>query len=259
MASRIYPPSREEVDEIHGDVVFPDSHPGDPSLPYVAMNMVSSLDGKASVGGKSGSIGGAVDRETMRVLRSKVDAVAVGAGTVRAEKASLTSGGRRSPEPFAVIVSSTLDIPFENLPHTTRERTIILTCKDSNPTMLGEARERGRILTFPPGDGGNRLIDIGGAMRVLKSRHGVGSVLVEGGPRLNHAFIRGGLASEIFLTLSPKILGGDPLETGGIIIGELPGAGEPPRGELLSIHMPEAAGEPGCLFLRYALESPGFR
>ena len=39
--------------------------------------------------GKAAGIGSTADRRTMRTLRSKVDAVMIGAGTLRAEKLSL--------------------------------------------------------------------------------------------------------------------------------------------------------------------------
>jgi riboflavin-specific deaminase-like protein len=245
LASRLYPLPSEDAREIHGDVAFPDSHPEDPSLPYVAINMVMSLDGKVSAGGKSGSIGGAADREAMRVLRSKADAVMIGAGTLRAEKASLTSEGRRNPEPLAVLVSATLDVPIRNLLHADKERTIILTSKakgidgSAKQILSGHAKVAGHI-------------DLAEALRSLKESRGVNRILLEGGPTLNHSLVSDGLVSEVFLTISPKILGGTPEESAGIIAGERldPRVGS----ELLSIH--EVAGE---VFLRYSIaNAPGY-
>ena len=54
--------------------------------PYVMLNMVSTADGRASIGGRSGPIGNRADRELFHGLRSTVDAVMVGAGTVRMER-----------------------------------------------------------------------------------------------------------------------------------------------------------------------------
>ncbi|MDX6379365.1 MAG: hypothetical protein QOI57_389, partial [Rubrobacteraceae bacterium] len=48
--------------------------------------MITSVDGKAAVGGKAGSIGSPTDRTVMRTLRSHADAVMIGAGTLRAER-----------------------------------------------------------------------------------------------------------------------------------------------------------------------------
>src|ERR1700730_5951259 len=54
--------------------------------PYVLLNMVSTVDGRATIGGRSGPISGRGARELFHALRTAVDAVMVGAGTVRAER-----------------------------------------------------------------------------------------------------------------------------------------------------------------------------
>lgn len=249
MASRLYPLPSEEVHEIHGDAAFSDSHPEDPSLPYLAINMVMSLDGKVSAGGKSGSIGSPSDRETMRILRSKADAVMIGAGTLRAEKASLTSEGRRDPEPLAILVSSTLDFPIRNLLHAVKERTIILTSESAgnqNCGMLGEHAEVVRCKTNH--SQGIASIDLAEALRNLKGAWGVNRILLEGGPTLNHGLISDGLVSELFLTISPKILGGTSNESIGIVNGQTPDIGVDPK--LVSIH--ESIGE---VFLRHKISN----
>ncbi len=56
-----------------------------PARPRVLLNMVSTIDGRATLGGRSGPIGGRADREMFHALRTVVDAVLVGAGTARAE------------------------------------------------------------------------------------------------------------------------------------------------------------------------------
>lgn len=242
---RIYPPPPEEVEAPYSELVLPGEHPEDPGLPYVIMNMVSSLDGKTSVDGKSGSIGTKTDRETMRVLRSKADAVMVGAGTLRAEKVSLTSEGRRSPEPLAILATGSLDLPMENLLHASKENTVILAPEDAAEEKKTLLSKRARILT-PPSDK-NGTIDFEKALGELKSSFGVNTLLLEGGPGLNHALVSRGLVCEIFLTLSPKLLGGNARAT-GILAGERQETTASP--ELLSVHK----GPEGELFLRYALE-----
>ena len=48
--------------------------------------MASTVDGRASIGGRSGAIGNRADRELFHALRASVDAVMAGAGTVRVER-----------------------------------------------------------------------------------------------------------------------------------------------------------------------------
>lgn len=253
-ARRVFPPPGAEVPEIHGDVEFPGAHPSDPRLPYVAINMVSSVDGRVSSGGKSGSIGGAADRGAMRALRSKVDAVAAGAGTLRAEKLSLTSGGRRTPEPKAVLAATTLDLPMGNLADATKEDTIVMVPEGArgaeDNSKLREVEGRATVMRAASGPDGR--IDFTKALIALKESHGINALLLEGGPAINHEFVSMGLVSEIFLTIAPKLLGGGRGGAPGILDGpRTPGLRNI---SLRSIHVSDPGGE---VFLRYELASGG--
>src|ERR1700760_4836724 len=83
--------------------------------PYLILNMVSTLDGRASIGGRSGPIGNRAGRELVHALRAGVDAVMAGAGTVRVERygriiPNVATRERRverglEQEPLACIVS----------------------------------------------------------------------------------------------------------------------------------------------------------
>ena len=57
----------------------------DRGTPRVRMNFVMSLDGAATLEGRSGGLGDENDRLAMQVLRTLADVVLVGAGTVRVE------------------------------------------------------------------------------------------------------------------------------------------------------------------------------
>src|SRR5205823_8209545 len=57
-----------------------------PDRPYLVLNMVSTLDGRITIDGRSGPIGGEPDREIFLGLRPQADAVMVGAGTIRTER-----------------------------------------------------------------------------------------------------------------------------------------------------------------------------
>ncbi len=54
--------------------------------PYVAMNFAATVDGRAAIGGVSGPIGSAADTAMLVGLRTRFDAVMIGAGTKRAER-----------------------------------------------------------------------------------------------------------------------------------------------------------------------------
>src|SRR3954462_8286177 len=91
-----------------------------PERPYLLVNMVSSLDGKATIEWRTKGLSTDLDRELFHRLRTQVDAVMVGAGTVRAERygrvtkfeelrAARVEAGL-DPDPVAVVVSARLDL-----------------------------------------------------------------------------------------------------------------------------------------------------
>ncbi len=56
--------------------------------PLVAMNFAATVDGGATIGGVSGPIGSETDTAMLVGLRTRFDAVMIGAGTMRAERYS---------------------------------------------------------------------------------------------------------------------------------------------------------------------------
>ena len=242
----LYPEPRALADEeeIYHDLQLP--FPKSPLLPYVLVNMVSSVDGRSSVGGKASGIGSGADREAMRALRSYVDAVMVGAGTLRAEKLNLGLDDPDAQQPLAVIVGGTRDLPLgDRLANSQQE--VILAVPEGVRGAAGTGLDRLTVVETPSTRQG--LVDLEWLLEYLRTEHTVDRLLVEGGPALNRSVIDGGLAGEIFLTLAPKILSG---EEATILRGEAGEATGTSRSlVLLSVH--SSGGE---LFLRYRLEYP---
>jgi riboflavin biosynthesis pyrimidine reductase len=54
--------------------------------PFVAMNFAVTVDGRAAIAGRSGPIGSETDTAMLASLRTRFDAVMIGAGTMRAER-----------------------------------------------------------------------------------------------------------------------------------------------------------------------------
>jgi len=205
-----------------------------PDRPYLGVNMVSSLDGKATLDWRTRGLSTDVDRRLFHHLRTQADAVMVGAGTARAERyGRITKNDELRqkrvneglvPDALAVVVSGRLDLP-PDLPllNEPDQRVVIATGSDEElPGLEGEV-EYARV-----GDDLPRL------MAYLKERHGVRSVLCEGGPTLNSFLFAADLVDELFLTLNPKVIGGaaaltivagrelvEPLEPGLVSIAEV--------------------------------------
>src|ERR687893_2831097 len=118
---------------------------GDKALadrPYLVLNMVSSLDGKAAIDWRTKGLSTELDRRLFHHLRTQADAVMVGAGTVRTERYGRMAKSdelrdKREREglardPLAVVVSGRLDLPADlPLLNEPEQRVLIPTGSDA--------------------------------------------------------------------------------------------------------------------------------
>lgn len=197
-----------------------------PERPYLVLNMVATLDGKATLGGRTAGIGGPADRQLFHQLRTQADAVVVGAGTLRAERygrivrdPALREKREReglAADPLACVVSASLE-GLAELPllAASEQRVAVLTAAsgDLPPREARVEYVRGR-----PGEGGGGQVDLGAALGRLRTEWGVRSILCEGGPTLNSELFRAGLVDELFLSTAPKVAAGAKALT--IVAGE---------------------------------------
>ncbi len=181
--------------------------------PYLVLNMASTVDGRASIGGRSGPIGNRADRELFHALRDGVDAVMAGAGTVRVERYGRIVGSeprRRarverglSAEPLACIVSGRLALPLDMpLLSEPEARVVVVT-----PSASSLPETPARIEYVRAARDGE--LDLALAMRELRARFDVQTLLCEGGPHLNSQLLLAGVVDELFLSFAPKLAGGE--------------------------------------------------
>lgn len=179
--------------------------------PYTVTNFALTLDGRATLAGRSGAIGSDTDTAMLVGLRTVVDAVMIGAGTMRAERYGRVVGdphkrARRERrglphDPLMVLVSNSLDLPWDAELFTCGQgRVLIFTASEEEApetaTPVRVERHPGRV-------------DLVEAMRHLRGERGVRALLSEGGPRLHAQLIEGGLVDELFVTHAPKLAGGE--------------------------------------------------
>jgi riboflavin biosynthesis pyrimidine reductase len=173
--------------------------------------MVAAADGRATLAGRTEGISSDTDRVLFHALRSQVDAVMVGPATIALERygplARRPEVRRRRAElglaevPLAVTASRSLELPVDApLFQDPESRVVVLTNSDREapgcPAQL--------IVEQLPGP---ELDLVAGAAR-LRTGHGVRAMLHEGGPTLLAAMLAPGLVDELFLTLSPMLVGG---------------------------------------------------
>jgi riboflavin biosynthesis pyrimidine reductase len=222
-------------------------------------NFVSSLDGAVAlpaVPKASTLIGGRhpADRFVMALLRSVADAVLLGAGTYRehrgpwtAEKAEaatdlaeLRAAIGATPTPALVVVTRSGDL---GPPRDFAAGTVIVTT-DRGRERLDAHRDAGAEVVVP---GGDEPIDAAPLMALLRSR-GLSRILTEGGPTLMGDLLRARVVDELFLTLSPVVLGSGP-RGATTLAGGADLVAAPARAErLLSVRRSD-----GYLFVRYEM------
>jgi riboflavin biosynthesis pyrimidine reductase len=212
--------------------------------PFVYVNFVSSVDGRATVDGRAGGLGLPGDLEMLLELRALADAVLIGSSTLRAESYARLLGNearraRREAaglagDPLAVIVSQSGDVPWDAGLFQAPEQPVLVYADAVAPDGLPAPVEVVPARGLP------------GVMADLRQR-GIRALGSEGGPRLLRSLVDAGLIDELFLTLTPVLTG----EPAAIRIVE----GGPLR-ERAALRLEWVLERDGELFLRYSLASP---
>jgi riboflavin biosynthesis pyrimidine reductase len=186
----------------------------DGDRPYVVCNFVSSADGKATASGRTAPLAGAGDKVAFHLLRTQVDAVLAGTGTLGIERYGApvrdeqlmqirTSEGRPA-QPLAIVISRSGEIPFEIPVFTDARSQIVLYA--ATGTAVPDCPADVTVHEVDPAH-----LELAGVLRSLRRDHDVRSLLCEGGPVLFNALLAEDLVDELFLTISPVLVGGDEL------------------------------------------------
>ncbi|MEW6047095.1 MAG: dihydrofolate reductase family protein [Bacillota bacterium] len=182
-----------------------------PDRPYVALNMVMTADGKTTLDGgrHERAIGSPVDRALMVRLRTCVDAVVRGAGTVRRSPyyPHVVPGARERRKaagvaevPLFVIISGSGELPLDTpLFREPPRRPLVFVGPAARPDTVERLRQVAQVRAGP--------VDVPGVLRCLAGEFGVRILLSEGGPTLNAAFFEAGCVDELFLTVAPFVAG----------------------------------------------------
>jgi len=176
--------------------------------PRVTVKWAQSLDGRAAADdGSSQWITGPDARRDVHERRARADAILAGTGTVLADDPALTArdadGALLDRQPIPVIVGET---PVS-----------------ADAAVRRHPRE---ALFFATRDLAAVLDELGG--------RGIQTVFVEGGPTLESALLRDGLADEVLVYVAPVLLGGSRLALGDLGV---PGIASAHRLEVASIDL----------------------
>jgi riboflavin biosynthesis pyrimidine reductase len=190
--------------------------------PRVFANFVTTADGVVAVPSIDQSnrliaAGSAADRFVMGLLRACADVLVIGSGTLNA-----SSGGKWTPNQAYPDAASGYDALRETLglapslevviltgngaidtSHPLFEEGAVVLTTDIGRSLLGNQLPRAStVVALGPG----RAVDPIAAVGALRAR-GHRLILHEGGPHVIGSFIEAGVVDELFLTISPLLVG----------------------------------------------------
>lgn len=217
--------------------------------PWVGLNMVTSIDGRATREGGAEGIAGRADRRLMRLLRAGYDAVASGSGTLRAsdfysrvpdDLAAARAVRGVAPQPIAVLVGGDASLPAQRRFFEGDQQRLVFVSPTAAEDVRRTLGDRAEVIAPVAG-----RPDPAWILGNLAAR-GVRSVLLEGGPSTNARFLAADLIDELYWTVGAAVVGNDGLPMIGPIQGGSPWEASPRRARLISVHR---SGDD--LFLRY--------
>ncbi|MFJ3806775.1 dihydrofolate reductase family protein [Streptomyces sp. NPDC090073] len=183
-------------------------------LPYVLLSAAVSLDGYLDDTGPDRLLlSSPADFDRVDAVRASVDAILIGAGTIRADNPRLlvNSAERRAARvasgrpayPLKVTVTATGDLdPGAHFWHTGGEKLVCTTDKgaDVASRLLGDTAD---VVAL------GADLDWRALLEHLHDARGVERLMVEGGGRVHTQLLTQGLADELQLVLAPLLVG-DP-------------------------------------------------
>jgi len=245
------PESGLDLDEAFLELALPPP-PSDRRV-LVATNMVTTIDGRAQRMGTAEGLSGRADRRLMRLYRVGYDAVGSGVGTLRAtdfwstlprDLAEQRAAAGRPAQPLSIVIAGSGPVPTDRRWFSWDQPRLLVVGANS-PLARGDApTPAGTDLLVAPTDYpeprwvGDQLAD-----------RGIGSLLLEGGPTTNAAFLAAGCLDELYWTVGARVLATEALPMLTPIRGGSPFADAPREATLISAHRYENE-----LFLRYRFE-----
>lgn len=189
-------------------------------LPWVTAKWAQTLDGRiATRTGQSQWISSKHSRRRVHRLRSRVDAILTGIGTVLADDPLLTAradcGARRVRRPAArIILDSKLMTPLDSKLIATAGQipTVIITTAPASAAQTAPwtarrdalARAGARLVDVHATPAGE--VDLSDALSALFAQ-GISTLLVEAGPRILGSLIDARLIDEAIIHLAPMVMG----------------------------------------------------
>lgn len=179
-------------------------------IPYVTLKAAQTLDGFIADKNKTSKwISSESSRKYVHYLRSIYDAVLIGSDTAKADNPSLTVRMVEGRNPYRIVLDSKFklspDLKLFKL--NSDKKTFIVTRIENQQKKkkLEKFRELGVEVIYTKKNKAGR-IDLSNLLKKLSKKE-ISSILVEGGGKVISSFLKQNLFDDIYLFISPKILG----------------------------------------------------
>ena len=175
--------------------------------PYVILSAAMTIDGKIATISGDPELSDEKDWREVHKLRSQVDAIMVGKGTILKDNPKLHIKYFKHKGYYRIIIDSNLSIPIDSnviIYQPELYPTIICTTKNVPMEKIKEYESK-KVKILQYGDG--KQVDLTKMVLDL-STMGINSMLLEGGGNLNWSFIKHDLIDEMRLAIAPWIVGG---------------------------------------------------
>jgi diaminohydroxyphosphoribosylaminopyrimidine deaminase/5-amino-6-(5-phosphoribosylamino)uracil reductase len=181
--------------------------------PWVTLKVAGSLDGRIATGsGHSQWVTGESARARVHQMRDQMDAILVGAQTVRADNPRLTARLPSGPgrHPLRVILSNSLNLAADAHVFDESAPTLVFT-SSHHPSAIEKAG-----IELIRTEAKDEATFIETVLQELGKRD-IMSLLLEGGQQVATAFLQAQLVDRISCFVAPKVIGGDGIGWAGAL------------------------------------------
>ncbi|MDA0815337.1 MAG: bifunctional diaminohydroxyphosphoribosylaminopyrimidine deaminase/5-amino-6-(5-phosphoribosylamino)uracil reductase RibD [Chloroflexi bacterium] len=174
--------------------------------PFVIAKFAASLDGRiASASGDARWVSGPEARSWMHTMRTRIDAILVGSGTVLADDPELTArpeGVAQPHQPLRVALDSRGRIPASA--RVLGAGSLVVTTTASSEAWRTSLEETGADVALIDARGGQVSLD---ALLDLLGERGVLTLLVEGGGEILGTFFDERQVDRLYAVIAPVVIG----------------------------------------------------
>ena len=174
--------------------------------PYVILSAAISIDGKIATKTGDSKLSSSLDLNRLHKLRTKVDAIIIGKNTLMRDDPLLTVRYTQGKNPIRIILDSKGNISIKSK---------ILQTSAEIPTIIAVSKKitkfnRKKLHNFPVQVivSGEKSVNIKFLLKKLSEKK-IKTILVEGGGTINWEFIKQNIFDELFITISPFVIGGN--------------------------------------------------